>query len=230
MRRPCPGRARLLLALLIGVCGAVLPAAPASAHTALSGSNPSEGARVVRPLAVVALAFNRAVGPDLARVVVTGPDGRDVALGAARVSGVTVTQVVGRLAVPGRYVVAYRVLADDGHPITGRLAFTASGAAVAEVGQAGQAGQAGSAGPGDASGQAGAGDAAGQNDPGGAAAQDRPPGAAAPQSTPPVASASPAPGPDAGPLVPLLVAALAAAGVGLLVGAVRSARRAGTVA
>jgi hypothetical protein len=38
---------------------------------------------VARPLVAVALAFNEPVMPELARVVVSGPDGRDVAVGAA---------------------------------------------------------------------------------------------------------------------------------------------------
>ena len=131
MRRTPSGRATSApAALLLAACLVAITPSPAQAHTSLATSTPSAGATVVQPLEVVQLVFTSAVSAEQAQVVLTAPDGTDVAQGPARVSGATVGQSVDAWPASGSYRLAYRVLAQDGHPITGRVPFTVDPAAV----------------------------------------------------------------------------------------------------
>ena len=131
MRSPCSGRASsVTCGLLLGACSVLWSPTPALAHTSLVGSTPSSSAVVSTPLDAVTLVFDQPVSPRLARVVVSGPDGADVADGPARVSGGTVTRAVGAPPPAGDYRLAYRVLAEDGHPITGQVRFRVTSSAV----------------------------------------------------------------------------------------------------
>jgi methionine-rich copper-binding protein CopC len=113
----------LLVALLVGVLGA----APAAAHNRIVGSDPADGATIVRTPDAVALTFTEpAVGLGT-RVVVTGPDGT-ASTGAAELVDATVRQPLVPGAPAGTYAVAWRVTSADGHPITGELTFTAEAA------------------------------------------------------------------------------------------------------
>ena len=139
MRRPCSGRARssvppstgprgpflLPSALCLSIVSAsvLCGASPASAHTSLVSSSPAADAVVDAPVEVVTLVFDEPVSPRQIRMIVTGPGGADVADGPARVSGGTVTRAVGAWPTGGSYRLAYRVLAEDGHPIAGQVPF-----------------------------------------------------------------------------------------------------------
>ena len=125
---------RLLLllgsALLAAVLGTLLAAAPAAAHTRLVSSTPAAGATAEAPDEVV-LVFSDPVQPGLSAVSVTGEGGEEHAAGtpAAGGDGTSVSQALQAPLEPGTYRVAYRVLASDGHPITGELEITAAAAA-----------------------------------------------------------------------------------------------------
>jgi hypothetical protein len=110
----------------LSAVGGVLLAGPAQAHTSLVSSAPSSGAVLEGPVPVVTLVFSRPVLSRQAQVVVTGPDGAAVAGGPAQVSGGTVRWPVGPWPTSGAYRLAYRVLAEDGHPITGEVPFRVS--------------------------------------------------------------------------------------------------------
>lgn len=132
MRPACTERARwpaatgaALCVLLLALASVVLSAAPARAHTALVSSTPASSAVVDDRLTSVQLQFDQPLSPRAAQVVVTGPDGSDVADGPASVSGATVTQPVRPLPVAGEHRLAFRVLAEDGHPVTGSTSFSA---------------------------------------------------------------------------------------------------------
>ncbi|TNY35901.1 copper resistance protein CopC [Thermomonospora catenispora] len=101
----------------------------AQAHTSLKESSPADGQTVAPPKEVV-LTFtdevNRSIEP---RVVVTGPDGAEHQSGGAVAEGAVVTQPLAAELPPGEYTVGWRVVARDGHPISGRFAFTVEGQA-----------------------------------------------------------------------------------------------------
>lgn len=110
--------------VVLGTAAVVLvPAGSASAHGSLIRSEPADGSTVHRPPAAVRLVFAQAVQPRYAAVAVTGPDGARVDAGSPQVAGGSVTEPLRPLSVPGRYLVAYRVLSEDGHPVSRQLTF-----------------------------------------------------------------------------------------------------------
>ncbi|MDN4476553.1 copper resistance protein CopC [Demequina sp. SYSU T00192] len=113
------------LAALAAVAGAlVLAGAPASAHTALVSSTPAAG-ETVTALAEVSLEFTEQlldIGNELAMVA---PDGTRTVLAIVEPVTETITAAVPDDALgAGENVLRYRVVAGDGHPIEGEVAFT----------------------------------------------------------------------------------------------------------
>lgn len=117
------------LALTVAACAILLglgvPAA--SAHDALAGSTPADGATVPAAPAEVSLDFTGEVQELGAQVAVTGPDGAAASEGAVEVDGATVTQPLADDLTAGTYSVAWRVTSADGHPISGTTTFTVAG-------------------------------------------------------------------------------------------------------
>lgn len=117
---------RLLAALtlvlpVLATLGVGATLAPAAAHASLSASDPAADSRIQELPEVVTLTFNQDMrGP--AYVLVTGPDGEQ-ADGDPVVEGAEVTQAVDP-GPAGDYTLSYRVVSDDGHPVTGTIAFT----------------------------------------------------------------------------------------------------------
>ncbi|MFI2507950.1 copper resistance CopC/CopD family protein [Streptomyces sp. NPDC018972] len=119
-------RVRILVLLLLAVTGALLAgAAPASAHAALTGSDPGQGAVVDTAPTQVSLTFSEqiAVSDDAVRVL--GPKGERVDKGdPANPSGTTYTvRLLGGLP-DGTYTVAYQVVSADSHPVAGAFTFS----------------------------------------------------------------------------------------------------------
>ncbi len=114
-----------LLAVVGMVMVAVAVAAPAGAHTELVGSSPSSGQRVLATTDQLVLEFASPVLPHAVDVRVTDANGAAARLGSAQVADtvVVVPLELGRL---GRYDVAYRAMAADGHAVTGGFSFTAA--------------------------------------------------------------------------------------------------------
>jgi copper resistance protein C len=105
-------------------CLVLLPAAPAWAHAQLVKMSPADGSTVqVAPTRIV-LTFDENIQRIGDAVVVTGPDGSRVEAGAPTVLGATATEGLRPLVYRGRYTVTYRVVSDDGHPVTAALQFT----------------------------------------------------------------------------------------------------------
>lgn len=125
---PLPTRLRTTGAALAAGVVLALVAAPAYAHDELKSSNPADGATVATPPAQVVLTFEEPPVALGAQVVVTGPDG-SVSSGTPRLEGDDVIADVQPQAPAGRYTIEWRVTSDDGHPVSGTLAFTAQAAA-----------------------------------------------------------------------------------------------------
>ncbi|MFI6174810.1 copper resistance protein CopC [Nonomuraea sp. NPDC051191] len=127
---------RRLLTVLLLACAAVGFALPAQAHNVLVSSDPKDGATLSASPARVTLVFDQAVRQGYAQVGVTGADGSSWADGAAEVSAEQVSVKVKPLPAGGSYVVGYRILSSDGHPVTGKIGFSvAASAAGAPAGQ-----------------------------------------------------------------------------------------------
>jgi len=119
-----------LVAMVIMVAmSAVVSAAPALAHTSLVSMAPANGSAVLSAPTQVVLTFDEAVEQVGDGVVVTAPSGARVESGKPVVSGAQVSQQLRSLSETGHYTVVYRVVADDGHPVTGTLGFDLTGAA-----------------------------------------------------------------------------------------------------
>lgn len=116
-----------LLVTCIGLALALL-AAPASAHTELVGGSPKPGEVLQTPVTQVELTFASDLLAEGSQVLVRDPKGLERARATA-VSGASVSVPVKPLQAAGRYTVAYRAVAVDGHPITGSYRFTVSRAA-----------------------------------------------------------------------------------------------------
>ena len=103
-----------------------LAAAPALAHDELLASDPADGAALdVAPAAIV-LTFSSPVLEIGTGLQITAPDGTVMPLGPAVVDGPTVTQPLPEARPAGAYLVSWRAVSQDGHPVTGTLAFTAA--------------------------------------------------------------------------------------------------------
>ncbi|MBL3665128.1 copper resistance protein CopC/CopD [Streptomyces sp. M2CJ-2] len=119
-------RARILLLLLLAVTGALLAgAAPASAHAALTGSDPRQGTVVDKAPTQVSLTFSEpiAVSDDSLRVL--DPKGKRADKGApANPSGTTYTVQLLSGLPDGTYTVTYQVVSADSHPVAGAFTFS----------------------------------------------------------------------------------------------------------
>jgi methionine-rich copper-binding protein CopC len=100
---------------------------PAQAHNVLIGSDPKDGATLSAPPQQITLVFDQPVRQGYAQIGVTGADGSAWADGAATVAAERVMVKVKPLTADGAYVVGYRILSADGHPVTGKIEFTLAG-------------------------------------------------------------------------------------------------------
>ncbi|MGI8615065.1 MAG: copper resistance CopC family protein [Nocardioidaceae bacterium] len=131
MQRPLPSSKRPVLAALLALAlagSAWLGIAPAAAHAELIGSSPTDGTTVRTLADSVSLTFGEAVSSPAA-VVVKDAAGTQVQAGDPTIDGGVVTEQLSGTGAPGQYTLDYRVVSDDGHPVTGELTFTVSGGA-----------------------------------------------------------------------------------------------------
>src|SRR3954466_6244933 len=105
--------AAAVLALLLG-------AAPAFAHAKVVRTSPAAGQNIDARLHQISVTFDDPVRLVPRALVVTGATGAPVVTGAPRVIGGRLLEVplLDRLA-PGRYMVGWRILSDDGHVESG---------------------------------------------------------------------------------------------------------------
>lgn len=114
-----------VLGLLLGVLSTIIGVASADAHASLKRVTPADGAQLTSAPRDIVLVFDERVSTSFATVTVTGPSGSAVA-GRAQVVGDTVTQPLAGGLPSGTYAVAFRVVSDDGHPVSGQSRFTLS--------------------------------------------------------------------------------------------------------
>ncbi|RVU27212.1 hypothetical protein EOT10_08535 [Streptomyces antnestii] len=119
-------RFRQLLLLLLAVTGALLAgAAPVSAHAALTGSDPKQGAVVDQAPTRVSLTFSEQVAMSDGSVRVLDPAGKRVDTGRTTDLGGTTYGVRLHSGLPdGTFTVAYQVVSADSHPVSGAFTFS----------------------------------------------------------------------------------------------------------
>ncbi|MFI0187916.1 copper resistance protein CopC [Streptomyces sp. NPDC017082] len=126
MTRTTAPRLRVLLLLLLAVTGALLAGAgPASAHAALTGSDPAQGAVADRAPTRVSLTFSEKVALSDDSVRVLDPRGKPVQTGGpAGVGGTTYAVQLKSGLAKGTYTVTYQVVSADSHPVAGAYTFS----------------------------------------------------------------------------------------------------------
>src|SRR5262245_58361062 len=109
-----------IIGLVFGVLASLATAGSADAHAALRSITPADGARLAEAPTQVVLTFDDPVSTTCATVTVTDPAGVSVGQGRAEVDGSKVTQALASGLAAGLYVVAFRVVSEDGHPVSDR--------------------------------------------------------------------------------------------------------------
>nr|MDT0660671.1 copper resistance protein CopC [Micromonospora sp. DSM 115978] len=119
---------RTVLALFVllagGLIGLAGPVSPAGAHAAIAATTPEKNAVLGSAPTEVTLTFTEPVRPVTGRVQVLAPDGKRVNDGEPTVRG-AVLRIPIRAADNslGTYLVSYRVISADSHPIGGAYTF-----------------------------------------------------------------------------------------------------------
>lgn len=118
-----------LAGLALALVAVLAVASPAAAHDELVGSSPEAGADLGAAPEDVTLTYSAAIMTEGATVAVFDATGRDWADGDPVIDTNTLTMpLAGDLPSAG-YVVEWRVVSSDGHPISGTIPFTVGGAA-----------------------------------------------------------------------------------------------------
>jgi copper transport protein len=116
------------LLLLVAVLGGALAldvstAGPALAHATVTATTPADGARLDAAPAEVTVEFDEGVSLGAGNVRVLDTDGSRVDTGTPTVRDAVLTVALGSDLPDGGYVVTYRVVSADSHPITGAWSF-----------------------------------------------------------------------------------------------------------
>jgi methionine-rich copper-binding protein CopC len=111
--------------------GAVILASPASAHATLLSTVPVTSGHVASAPTAVVLNYDEHPQGRYSTIHVTGPDGQRRDSGPVRVVNDAVTESLGGSRPAGMYVVDWRVISADGHPVSGQFSFTADAAGAA---------------------------------------------------------------------------------------------------
>ncbi|WP_053849658.1 copper resistance CopC/CopD family protein [Streptomyces sp. NRRL B-24085] len=119
-------RVRTLVLLLLAACGLLLTTAgPASAHAALTGSDPQQGVVVDKAPDQVSLTFSEKVALSSDSLRVLDPKGKAVQQGTPfEVSGTTYAVKLHSGLPDGTYTVTYQVVSADSHPVAGAFTFS----------------------------------------------------------------------------------------------------------
>lgn len=114
----------MLGAAAVALASVLATAAPASAHTSLTSADPAKGATVASPRQI-RLTFADPVR--FTGVVVLDAHGGHHESGRSQAVDNHVTEAIAGVLASGVYTVGWRVVAPDGHPVTGTYTFTVKG-------------------------------------------------------------------------------------------------------
>jgi len=113
-----------LVGLLLVSVSFIGGAIPASAHADLTGTSPVDGAVLESEPESLTLSFNSRILDGMAKIAVTNSLD-ELVTGVVAESASTTVTALWPADLPGdTYVVAYRIVSEDGHPITGTFSFS----------------------------------------------------------------------------------------------------------
>jgi copper transport protein len=114
----------VLVTVVVGVLALLAPAGPAAAHAAIVAATPQAGSVVGGSPTEVLVAFSEPVSPVAGKVQVLAPDGKRIN-GEPTANGATIRIPIRRADRPlGTYLVSYRVISADSHPVAGAFTFS----------------------------------------------------------------------------------------------------------
>jgi len=125
-----------LAAVLIGV----LWASAASAHATATKTDPASGAVLEAPPGEIVVEFNEPVTPVDAGTGVVAPDGDRADTGITQNEDQTTITIAVDADAEGTYLVSYRVVSHDGHPVSGTFTYSVGVESEAPSAEALQAG------------------------------------------------------------------------------------------
>ncbi|MEU1916387.1 copper resistance CopC/CopD family protein [Streptomyces massasporeus] len=129
----------VVLLLLAAACALLAGAGPASAHAAVTGSDPGQGAVVDKAPARITLTFSEQVALSDDSLRVLDPEGKRVDTAKpATVSGTTYAVPLHSGLPDGTYTVAYQVVSADSHPVAGAYTFSIGAPSKTSVSVSGQ--------------------------------------------------------------------------------------------
>ncbi|WP_231557962.1 copper resistance CopC/CopD family protein [Modestobacter caceresii] len=142
-RRPRVGVRRLsgallLLGVLFGVLVDVGTARPAAAHATVVTTTPADSARLDFAPAEVVIEFDEPVSLGAGYARVLDGEGERVDTGAAEVRGSTLTVPLCDQLPDAGYVVTYRVVSADSHPVSGAFSFAVGEGELVAAGSVGE--------------------------------------------------------------------------------------------
>lgn len=118
---------RRLLGLVVTF--AMLSPNSAYAHTALISSNPKNNAVLQKAPTAITLNFNEPLikisGREVSRVSLIDGKGKRIKLGQLKITkGQLVAPIMANPLSKGSYQITYRIVSNDGHPVTGTIRFS----------------------------------------------------------------------------------------------------------
>ena len=115
---------RLFFVFVFGALAMLLGVTTASGHSQLVSSDPADGSVLSAPPTQLVLTFNEALLKEAVDVAIANAAGDVVSGDVATVVGAIATIPWPADLPPDNYSVSYRVVSDDGHPITGSIGFS----------------------------------------------------------------------------------------------------------
>jgi len=127
-----------ILAVSAGIAALLVlgVATPALAHDELIGSTPSPDEQVSTAPTSVVLTYSAAIMPEGAEVIVVDAAGKDWTDGAPVIDTNTLTAPLASGMPEAGYLVEWRVVSSDGHPISGTIPFAVGQASPLQSSQA----------------------------------------------------------------------------------------------
>jgi len=130
-------RTRVILLLVLSIPLIATSASPAHAHTSLEFSTPSDSQLIEFMPTEVSASFDEDLisieGESVNTLTLIGADGASYQLSPPTISGAVLSAQVADGEYPaGDYLLSYRAVSADGHPITGEITFSTKSSTMVE--------------------------------------------------------------------------------------------------
>ena len=118
------GLIRAIAAAFLGLVAALLVPSPARAHAVALRTDPPANSILPTPPAAVTVTFSEPIQPVAGHVKIIGPDNKRAEADSPTVRGAVLSIPLKAGAGNGTYLVSYRVISADSHPVGGSFSFS----------------------------------------------------------------------------------------------------------